>query len=135
MEYLIEKCPKLRVAIGHFGMVTTQNWQSQIALAKSPNVFIESGGLTWLFNREYYPYPSAIEAVWEAADICGIEKLMWGSDYPRTMTEITYKMAVRFIKETPRLTEREKRLFLGENAEKFYRFEHEEELAEIGNML
>ena len=135
MEYLIERCPNLRIAIGHFGMVTTTNWQSQIALAKSPNVFIESGGLTWLFNCEYYPYPSAIDAVREAADICGIEKLMWGSDYPRTMTEITYKMAVRFIKETPKLTEREKRLFLGENAEKFYRFEHEDELEEIGNML
>lgn len=135
MEYLINHCPNLRIAIGHFGMVTTPNWQSQIALAKSPNVFIESGGLTWLFNREYYPYPSAIDAVIEAANICGIEKLMWGSDYPRTMTEITYKMAVRFIKETPKLTEREKRLFLGENAEKFYRFEHEDELEEIGNML
>lgn len=135
MEYLIDHCPNLRIAIGHFGMVTTPNWQSQIALAKSPNVFIESGGLTWLFNREYYPYPSAIDAVREAADICGIEKLMWGSDYPRTMTEITYKMAVRFIKETPKLTEREKRLFLGENAEKFYRFKHEDELEEIGNML
>lgn len=135
MEYLIEHCPNLRIAIGHFGMVTTTNWQSQIALANSPNVYIESGGLTWLFNREYYPYPSAIDAVMEAADICGIEKLMWGSDYPRTMTEITYKMAVRFIKETPKLTEREKRMFLGENAEKFYRFEHEDELEEIGNML
>lgn len=135
MEYLIDHCPNLRIAIGHFGMVTTPNWQSQIALAKSPNVYIESGGLTWLFNREYYPYPSAIDAVMEAANICGIEKLMWGSDYPRTMTEITYKMAVRFIKETPKLTEREKRLFLGENAEKFYRFEHEDELEEIGNML
>jgi len=135
MEYLIEHCPKLRIAIGHFGMVTTPNWQSQIALAKSPNVFIESGGLTWLFNSEYYPYPSAIDAVKEAAGICGIEKLMWGSDYPRTMTEITYKMATRFIKETPKLTEREKRLFLGENAEKFYRFEHEDELEVIGNML
>lgn len=135
MEYLIEHCPNLRIAIGHFGMVTTPNWQSQIALANSPNVYIESGGLTWLFNCEYYPYPSAIDAVREAADICGIEKLMWGSDYPRTMTEITYKMAVRFIKETPKLTEREKRMFLGENAEKFYRFEHEDELEEIGNML
>ena len=98
-------------------------------------MFIESGGLTWLFNREYYPYPSAIEAVWEAADICGIEKLMWGSDYPRTMTEITYKMAVRFIKETPRLTEREKSCFWARTPKNSIGFEHEEELAEIGNML
>lgn len=122
MQRLIEKCPRLRIAIGHFGMVTTPNWQSQIELAKNENVYIESGGLTWLFNKEYYPYPSAIEAIREAIGICGADKLMWGSDYPRTMTEITYKMSVRFILETNRLTDMEKRLFLGENAKKFYRF-------------
>ena len=135
MRYLIERCPDLRIAIGHFGMVTTDGWQEQIKLARNKNVFIESGGLTWLFNYEYYPYPSAIEAVKEAADICGIEKLMWGSDYPRTMTEITYKMAVRFILETNRLTEAEKKAFLGENAKKFYRFGEFKRLEPIPNML
>ena len=135
MRYLIERCPDLRIAIGHFGMVTTDGWQEQIKLARNKNVFIESGGLTWLFNYEYYPYPSAIEAVKEAADICGIEKLMWGSDYPRTMTEITYKMAVRFILETRRLTEAEKKAFLGENAQKFYRFGEFKRLEPIPNML
>ena len=135
MKYLIERCPDLRIAIGHFGMVTTDGWQEQIKLARNKNVFIESGGLTWLFNYEYYPYPSAIEAVKEAADICGIEKLMWGSDYPRTMTEITYKMAVRFILETNRLTEAKKKAFLGENAQKFYRFGEFKRLEPIANML
>ena len=109
MEYLIEQCPELRIAIGHFGMVTTPGWQKQIALAKHPQVYIESGGLTWLFHREFYPYPSAVDAILEAKDICGMDKLMWGSDYPRTMTDITYTMAVRFLLETPKLTEQEKR--------------------------
>ncbi len=135
MQYLIERCPDLRVAIGHFGTVTTDGWQEQIKLARNKNVFIESGGLTWLFNYEYYPYPSAIEAVREAIGICGVEKLMWGSDYPRTMTEITYKMAVRFIRETDRLTEAEKKAFLGENAQKFYRFGEFTRLEPIPNML
>lgn len=135
MQYLINRCPTLRVAIGHFGMVTTDGWQRQIELAKNENVYIESGGLTWLFNSEYYPYPSAVEAIREATSICGIEKLMWGSDYPRTMTEITYKMAVRFILESTRLDEREKRLFLGENAQRFYRFGEFCKLSPIQNML
>ncbi len=135
MQYLIDRCPTLRVAIGHFGMVTTDGWQRQIELAKNENVYIESGGLTWLFNSEYYPYPSAVEAIREAASICGIEKLMWGSDYPRTMTEITYKMTVRFILESTRLDGREKRLFLGENARRFYRFGEFRKLEPIPNML
>ena len=135
LAYIISECPSLRIAIGHFGMVTTDGWQKQIELARSPNVYIESGGLTWLFHKEFYPYPSAIDAILEARDICGMEKLMWGSDYPRTMTDITYIMAVRFIEETQKLTDEEKRAFLGENAMKFYGFKNMESLKPIKNML
>lgn len=135
LQYVIDNCPNLKIAIGHFGMVTTPGWQKQIALAKNPNVYIESGGLTWLFHKEFYPYPSAVDAIVEARDICGIEKLMWGSDYPRTMTDITYIMAVRFLAETPKLTKEEKRAFLGENAVKFYGFTKAEKMPVIGNML
>ena len=135
MEYLIAECPDLKIAIGHFGMVTTAGWQKQIALAKHENVYIESGGLTWLFHKEFYPYPSAIDAILEARDICGIEKLMWGSDYPRTMTDITYIMAVRFIAESDKLTEEEKKAFLGGNAEKFYGFKDLVPMSEKANML
>lgn len=122
LRQLAEAFPNLRIAIGHFGMVTRPGWQAQIALAKLPNVSIESGGITWLFHREFYPYPSAIDAIREAIDICGIEKLMWGSDYPRTMTAITYAMSKDFIEKTNRLTQEEKRLLLGENAARFYGF-------------
>lgn len=122
MEALIEKYPDLRIAVGHFGMVTTEGWEKQIALAKHKNVYIESGGITWLFHREFYPYPSAVKAIRAAIDICGIEKLMWGSDYPRTMTAITYDMSKDFVEKTHELSEEEKRKFLGENAEKFYGF-------------
>ncbi len=115
--------PSVRIAIGHFGMVTRPHWQDQIALARLDHVFIESGGITWLFNSEFYPYPSAVRAIAEARDICGIKKLMWGSDYPRTMTAITYRMSWDFIAKSALLTEQEKRLFFHENAEGFYRFQ------------
>ena len=135
LQAVIDSCPDLKVAIGHFGMVTTKGWEKQIALAKNKNVYIESGGLTWLFHKEFYPYPSAIDAILTARDICGINKLMWGSDYPRTMTDITYIMAVRFIEETDKLTEAEKRAFLGENAMRFYGFDFKEALPAVANML
>lgn len=135
MEKIIEKCPQLRIAIGHFGMVNRAGWEQQIELARHPNVFIESGGITWLFHKEFYPYPSAVEAILRAADICGMEKLMWGSDYPRTMTAITYRMAKDFVEKTHRLSEMQKRLFLGGNAERFYGFEHQEGLPYIKNMV
>ena len=50
---MIQQYPNVRMAIGHFGMVTTPGWQEQIRLARYPNVFVESGGITWLFNSEF----------------------------------------------------------------------------------
>ena len=122
MEEIIQECPHLKIAIGHFGMVTRPDWKEQILLARHPNVMVESGGITWLFNDEFYPFKGAVKAIREAADLVGMEKLMWGSDYPRTITAITYKMSYDFIVKSSELTESEKHLFLGENAKKFYGF-------------
>lgn len=132
---MIQQYPSLRIAIGHFGMVTRDGWHEQIKLARNKNVRIESGGITWLFNSEFYPYPSAVRAIKETAEICGIEKLMWGSDYPRTMVEITYKMSFDFILKSKELTEAEKTAFLFENAKAFYGFSDLTECEKIRNML
>ena len=134
MEEVISESPKLRIAIGHFGMVTRPNWMSQIRLARHENVYIESGGITWLFNDEFYPFPSAVRAIREAADEVGMHKLMWGSDYPRTITAITYKMSYDFVTKSPELTDDEKRLFLCDNARQFFRFGTLKELPYIKNM-
>ena len=134
MEEIIAECPNLRIAIGHFGMVTRAGWQEQIKLARHPNVMIESGGITWLFNDEFYPFTGAVWAIKEAASLVGMEKLMWGSDYPRTITAITYRMSYDFVAKSKLLTDEEKFLFLGENARKFYRFEKLVELPYIKNM-
>ena len=135
MQKIAEMFPKLRIAIGHFGMVTRENCLEQIKLAKNENVFIESGGITWLFNSEFYPYPSAVKAINEAADLVGYEKLMWGSDYPRTMTAITYKMSLDFIEKTTEISEENKRLILGENARKFYGFKDLPVPQKVKNMV
>ena len=134
LRELAEQYPNLRIAIGHFGMVTVPRWHEQIRLANLPNVYVESGGITWLFNSEYYPYPSAVRAILEARDICGIDKLMWGSDYPRTMTAVTYRMSWDFIQKSPLLTGEEKRSFFHDNALKFYRFGNLPELKPIRHM-
>ena len=134
MEDIISECPDLKIAIGHFGMVTRPNWMSQILLARHKNVFVESGGITWLFNDEFYPFPSAVKAIKEAADEVGMEKLMWGSDYPRTITAITYKMSYDFVTRSKELTDDEKRMFLSENAKQFFGFGDLIELPYIKNM-
>lgn len=142
LREVIKECPKLKIAIGHLGMANPPQtpcwendaWRQQIMLARNENVMIESGGITWLYNSEFYPYPSAIRAIREAADMVGWEKVMWGSDYPRTITAITYRMSYDFVIKLAELSDEEKRLFLGENAHRFYGFGTLPKLPYIKNM-
>ena len=134
MEEVIQECPNLKIAVGHFGMVTVPGWMEQIRLARHKNVMIESGGITWLFNSEFYPFKGAVKAIREAADEVGMDKLMWGSDYPRTITAITYRMSYDFILKTNELTEFEKEQFLGLNAVNFYNIKTQIDLPYIKNM-
>ena len=135
MAEVIRECPRLKVAIGHFGMVTTPSFESQVKLALlGENVRVEAGGITWLYNDEFYPFPSAIRSLREAAGWVGMDKLMWGSDYPRTITAITYRMSYDFVLKSRELSEEDKRLFLGENARRFYGLDPLIELPYIKNM-
>lgn len=134
MEEVIQECPDLKIAVGHFGMVTVPGWMEQIRLARHRNVMIESGGITWLFNDEFYPFKGAVKAIRQAADEVGMNKLMWGSDYPRTITAITYRMSYDFILKTTELTDESKALFLGQNAVGFYGIDTEIDLPYIKNM-
>ena len=139
---VIAECPRLKIAIGHLGMANppqtpcweNESWRRQISLARNENVMIETGGITWLYNSEFYPFPSAVRAIREAADLVGYDRLMWGSDYPRTITAITYRMSYDFLLKTPELTDDEKRLLLGDNARRFYGFKNLIELPYIKNM-
>lgn len=134
MDELLTECPGLQTAVGHFGMVTGEHWKQQILLARHNNVSIEAGGITWLFNSEFYPYPTAMRSIREAADLVGIGKLMWGSDYPRTICAITYRMSYDFVLKSNILSEEEKCLFLGGNAAKFYNLNNLIELPYVKNM-
>ena len=142
LREVIQEYPALKIAIGHLGMANppatpcweNPAWRDQILLARNPNVMIESGGITWLYNSEFYPFPSAVRALREAAALVGWDKLMWGSDYPRTITAITYRMSYDFISKSNEICRDEKRLFLGENARRFYGFGTLPELPYIKNM-
>ena len=142
LSEVISECPRLKIAIGHLGMANppqtpcweNPSWRRQIALAQNPNVMIEMGGITWLYNAEFYPFPSAISAIREVGDIAGYDKLMWGSDYPRTITAITYRMSYDFILKSSQLSDADKRLILGENAQRFYGFTNLPDLPYIKNM-
>lgn len=125
MQNILRRLPKLKVAIGHFGMPTRNGWPGQLMLCKEhESVYLESGGIIWLYRKEGYPFPAAMKAIRQAADAVGIEKLMWGSDWPRTMVDFTYRQSIQFVRDTALLSACEKELFLGENAARLYDIPH-----------
>jgi len=146
LREVIEECPQLKMAIGHLGMAAPprqappsewtdcSSWRQQMLLARHDNVYIEMGGITWLYNTEFYPFPSAVRTILEAADLVGTDRLMWGSDYPRTITAITYRMSYDFILKSACLSDDDKWRILGGNACRFYGFKHLKSLPYIKNM-
>ena len=60
---------------------------------------------------------------------------MWGSDYPRTMVEITYKMSYDFILKSNELSASDQDKFFYMNAKRFYRFGAFQQIMPVGNML
>ena len=101
--------PSVKIGCGVF----SQYWAASVAFS-------------WSCKR------SAIRAINEVADICSFEKLMWGSDYPRTMVEITYKMSFDYILKSKEISEESKQKFLFDNSKSFYDFE---EIEPVKNML
>ena len=125
MRAVASRFKKLKIAVGHFGMVGHGKWIEQIRLAKFENVFVESGGIIWLFRREGYPFKGAQKAIKQAMNAVGHEKLMWGSDYPRTMVDFTYRQSLDFIRnDCAFMSDDQKECFLGKNAARAYGFKY-----------
>jgi predicted TIM-barrel fold metal-dependent hydrolase len=128
MKRVLKRIPDLKVAIGHFGMAGKRNWMQQIRLAEHKNVYIECGGIIWLYRKEGPPFRTARLKIKQAAKAVGAEKLMWGSDYPRTMVDFTYRQSLDFVRYgCDFLTKEERDLFLGGNAARLYGLDYSEQ--------
>lgn len=123
MKNIINAFPELKITIGHFGMVGHGKWKEQIKLARHDNVYIECGGIIWLFRHEGIKFAGAQRAIKSALNLVGGDKLMWGSDYPRTMVDFTYRQSLQFVREgCSFFSDKERAAFLGGNAKRLYGF-------------
>jgi hypothetical protein len=123
MHEVARSFPRLTITLGHFAMANRKGWLKQLSLAEELNIYVESGGITWLFRQEGPPFPGAQEAFRVAGEHVGVDKLMWGSDHPRTMVDFTYEQALDFLLDgCTFFTDDQKNAILGETAVKVYGF-------------
>ncbi len=123
MRRVLIRFPALKVAIGHFGMAGNPGWMSQVRLGEHESVYVECGGIIWLFRREGPPFRRAQAAIRQAVKAIGARKIMWGSDYPRTMVDFTYQQSLDLaLHGCGFLSRAERAGFLGANAARLYGF-------------
>jgi predicted TIM-barrel fold metal-dependent hydrolase len=120
MENVLARCPRLKVALGHFGFPNRGGWPEQLRLGRHPNVYLDTGGIVWLYRHEGPPFPGAQAVIRQAIDELGASKLMWGSDWPRTMLDFTYRQSLDFVRQSDQFTDQEKQWLLGRSAAVLY---------------
>jgi L-galactono-1,5-lactonase len=115
MHRAAERFSDVRFVIAHMGMPAQRNWPRVLELCRLPNVFMELSAVPYTF-RESYPCPQSQFALQLAVREVGAEKLVWGSDYPRTLTELTYLQMIDWVRNHAGLGDDEKEKILGRNA-------------------
>lgn len=96
---LREAVPSLKLVLSHFaGAAGSQTeYRQRLQLVESsPSIYIDTGALT---SRHRYPFTSAKERLHEAVEMVGVDKIAWGSDYPRPsmVADTSYKQQLEFI--------------------------------------
>jgi L-fuconolactonase len=102
-----------------------KNWERAIReVAKCPNVHCKVSGMVTEANwyaweeEDFKPYMDVV------FDAFGVERLMFGSDWPVCMVAGGYNRVIKMVRHyTTHLTDLEKALFWGGNALKFYGIE------------
>ena len=124
MREVARAYPEMTIAMGHFAMANREGWIGQLRLAEEPNIYVECGGITWLFRDDGPPFHGAQEAFRIAVGEVGSDKLMWGSDYPRTMVDFTYEQTLAFLRDgCDFLSDNQRKAILGGTAKRLFGFE------------
>lgn len=126
MRELIREVPNLTMVLSHFaGAAGRENeYRQRLKLvASSQSVYIDSGALTF---RQRYPFTLAKERFHEAVEIVGVDKIAWGSDYPRPglVADASYKQQLEFITvECDFLTDAQRQQILAGTALRVYQWD------------
>jgi predicted TIM-barrel fold metal-dependent hydrolase len=127
---IMERHPSLHMVIAHLCQPNPSAerndtlwrlWREQVALAESPNVWLDTAALPAYLQEEGYPFPSARRYLMMAVDIVGPDKILWGTDVPGLLTVATYRQLVTLGRlHTDFLPCDDQKKILGLNAQKVY---------------
>lgn len=92
-------------------------------MAEFPNVWLELSAIPVLREEEEYPYPRAQQILQTAYEKVGVDRIVWGTDFPTVLEVCTYRQCLNLVKNNcDFLSVDEKKRILGENSTRLYGF-------------
>jgi predicted TIM-barrel fold metal-dependent hydrolase len=99
IQRMMDALPSLRLTICHMGGVPKPGWEERALLAQNPRVWLDLASLQAPFGPDHeYPYPREQEVIRWAVERIGVERIMWGSDYPGTLRTSTYRQIIDVVR-------------------------------------
>ncbi len=98
---LIEQNPDLTVVIDHMAdspLAQPEKLDLLLALARYPKVFVKISHM-WSLSKQPYPFPDSATQVKRLYDKFGARRLMWGTDWPISLRQVTYAQAVELFRD------------------------------------
>lgn len=125
LRRVVESFPRVHLVVTHVGGAPGEGWQERARLANvDPSrgwVDLAALPLFWGPEQEY-PYPKAQETLRWAVQEFGVDRIMWGTDYPPTLNYGTYRQLLDWVRRHCEfLSAEDKAKIVGGNAERFLR--------------
>jgi predicted TIM-barrel fold metal-dependent hydrolase len=98
---LLEQNPSLIVVIDHMAdcpLDRPDQLQLLLNLARYTKVYVKISHM-WSLSKQPYPYSDAIAQVKRLYDIFGAKHLMWGTDWPISLKQLSYDKAVALYRD------------------------------------
>lgn len=122
---LIERHPELTVVIDHMAdspLDQPEKLKMLLALAHFPRVFVKISH-AWSLSKQPYPYPDSMSQIKRLRDAFTAERLMWGTDWPVSLKELTYPKAVQLYRDHLEwMTTQEREMVLSKTVQKVWPF-------------
>jgi predicted TIM-barrel fold metal-dependent hydrolase len=126
---LAARNPDTQVVIDHIGLQQpfsppppAEPWADVpkvLALAEQPNIAIKISGAGTL-SHQPFPYPDIWEPLGRIFDAFGLDRCMWGTDWTRAVSLLTFEQGVEAFRVTDRLSDSDRATLMGGSLTRIY---------------
>ncbi|MBQ7486995.1 MAG: amidohydrolase [Clostridia bacterium] len=124
-EMLVRRHPETKFVFCHLlapnGREADEpGWRDAMSRLALPNVWMDISSLSHNVRPDVPPYEKTRRYLAQARDILGADHLLFGTDYPSVLKEMSYKDCVDIIRDADCFNEKEKAQILFENADSVF---------------